>query len=149
MLGPRDVTQDHTSRLALAWTFFASGILILGVSFVPVHWPSQSILGIVGVIALVATMVLGRTSTARAFMGRSPSGSVKVLKGIFATACVLALPLAIIGVLLLFQEMPLGDKPRLFPNAMLAPLSLYPLVCAYLVLAASGRSAGGRRRDRP
>jgi hypothetical protein len=89
--------------------------------------------------------MLSRRKFAYDFMDRKPSGPVKLIKGVFATVGVVGFLLAVLGLALVFWQEPFGDAPRSFPASLLAVFSLHSLLCAYLVLAATGRAT---RRNR-
>ena len=140
------MTRDHALRLTLASTFFALGLVALGSAFVPIHWQAKDVLMVFGCLALAVSAVLDRTKVTATFWGRAPSGRVKVLKGFFAVFATLALIPAIIGLAFFFQQEPLGDGQRTYPGSILALFALHPFSCAYLTLAARGRSTKRRGR---
>jgi hypothetical protein len=139
--------RDHASRLTLAWVFFGLGVFVLGSAFVPAHWPSKDVLLALGCLALALSAVLDRTKITAVLWARAPSGRVKVLKSFFAIFGTAALVPAIVGLALFFQQEPVGEGRNTYPGSLLALFALHPLACAYLTLAASGRSTkrGGRR----
>ncbi len=141
------MSHDHVLRLSLSWTFFVLGLIVLSSAFVPAQWPSKNILLASGCLALAVSAVLDRSKFTATFMTRAPSGRVKALKGFFAFVGLAAVVPAIVGLGLLFQQEPLGNGPNSYPGSVLALFSLHPLACAYLTLAASGRSIIRRGRQ--
>jgi hypothetical protein len=141
------MSQDHSLRIATACTFFASGCVTLAAAFVPANWPSSDASIAVGCLALALSVLLSRRAFAIAFMGRAPSGPVSQLKGFFACVGALAFLLSVLGLALFFQQEPIGSGARNYPASLLAVFSLHPLVCAYLVLAATGRARGQASRN--
>jgi hypothetical protein len=141
------MSRDHLSRIATACSFLGLGCLMLAAAFVPAQWQLSKPSIAVGCLALFISAMLSRRNFVHDFMERKPSGPVRALKGVFAAVGVVGFLLAVLGLALVFWQKPFGDGPRNFPASLLAVFSLHALVCAYLVLAATGRAGRRNRRN--
>jgi hypothetical protein len=140
--------HDHTLRLALAFTFFGFGMLNVGVAFIPAYWPNQTVFVLSACVALGASMLLDRIKVTQTLYSKAPSGRVKPWKTVFGFVGAAAIAPAIWGLALFFQQAPIGSGANTYRASVLAVFALHPFMCAYALLAASGRSNKNRRARR-